>query len=62
CELPLTGKACVDMIVTDLAVIEVTPNGFLLKELAPGVTQEEVVAKTGGKLAIDPGLVKLTAV
>jgi 3-oxoacid CoA-transferase subunit B len=60
CELPLTGKACVDMIVTDLAVIEVGPQGFVLKELAPGVTLEEVVAKTGAKLAIDPHLVTLT--
>jgi 3-oxoacid CoA-transferase subunit B len=62
CELPLTGRACVDMVVTDLAVIEVTPEGFLLKELAPGVTEEEVIAKTGGKLRVDPGLVKLSAV
>jgi 3-oxoacid CoA-transferase subunit B len=60
CELPLTGKRCVNMVVTDLAVIEVGPDGFILKELAPGVTQEEVVAKTGAKLAIDPNLVTLT--
>ena len=62
CDLPLTGKACVNLIVTDLAVIEVTPQGFLLRELAPGVTLEDVVAKTGAKLTIDPGLVKLSAV
>jgi 3-oxoacid CoA-transferase subunit B len=52
CTLPLTGLACVKKIVTDLAVIDVTGNGFLLRELAPGVTIEEVRAKTLGKLII----------
>jgi 3-oxoacid CoA-transferase subunit B len=53
CSLPLTGLACVKKIVTDLAVIDVTPGGFLLKETAPGVTIEEVKAKTSGRLMID---------
>jgi 3-oxoacid CoA-transferase subunit B len=46
CRLPLTGKACVDLIITDLCVFEVTPNGLLLVELAPEVTEEEIQAKT----------------
>jgi len=41
CTLPLTGLGCVSMIVTDLAVMQVTENGFLVLELAPGVTQQE---------------------
>jgi len=59
CTLPLTGKACVNMIVTDLAVIEVTPSGLVLKELAPGVTVDEVLSKTEAKLTVAPDVREL---
>jgi 3-oxoacid CoA-transferase subunit B len=53
CDLPLTGIKCVKKIVTDLAVLEVTPQGFKLLERAPGVTIDEIKQKTAGKLIIE---------
>jgi 3-oxoacid CoA-transferase subunit B len=47
CNLPLTGVGVVDMIITDLGVMEITPAGLKLVELAPGVTRDEIVAATG---------------
>jgi 3-oxoacid CoA-transferase subunit B len=53
CTLPLTGVACVKKVVTNLAVLEIKDNAFHLKELAPGVTVDEVKAATEGKLVIE---------
>jgi 3-oxoacid CoA-transferase subunit B len=52
CTLPLTGLACVRKVVTELAVLELTPDGFLLLERAPGVSVEEIKSKTAGRLVI----------
>ncbi len=52
CSLPLTGVRCVKKVVTDLAVLDVTADGFVLLERAPGVTVEEIQQKTAGKLII----------
>jgi 3-oxoacid CoA-transferase subunit B len=52
CSLPLTGLGCVKKIVTELAVLNVTSNGFELLERAPGVTVEEIKNKTAGKLIV----------
>ena len=50
CTLPLTGLGVINRIITDLCVLDITPNGLKLVELAPGVTTEEVNAKTGAKV------------
>ena len=56
CTLPITGVSCVNKIVTDLAVIEVTGKGFKLTEIAPGVSEEEIINATDAKLIIDKNL------
>ena len=53
CSLPLTGVKCVKKIVSDLAVLDITPQGFKLLERAPGVSVEEIKSKTAGKLLIE---------
>jgi len=53
CTLPITGKKCVRKIVSDLAVLDVTPDGFKLLERAPGISVDEIVAKTAGKLIVE---------
>ena len=52
CSLPLTGRHVVHRIVTDLAAIDVTPEGLMLRELAPGVTVEDVQAATEPQLLV----------
>ncbi|MBM3464501.1 MAG: CoA transferase subunit B [Armatimonadetes bacterium] len=56
CTLPLTGRKVVNMIVTDLAVIDVTDKGMVLREIAPDTTVEEVLRLTGASLIVDPAL------
>lgn len=53
CTLPLTGVSCVKKVVTELAVMDITPEGFRLLERAPGVSVEEIIAKTAGRLVVN---------
>ncbi|WP_413291442.1 CoA transferase subunit B [Bdellovibrio sp. HCB337] len=54
CTLPLTGVSCIKKIVSDYGVIDVTPNGFVLREYAPDLTPEKVLAATEGKMTVAP--------
>nr|MCU0335068.1 3-oxoacid CoA-transferase subunit B [Chitinophagaceae bacterium] len=60
CSLPITGVRCVKKIVTELGLFDVTEHGFELKELAPGVTVEEVKAKTAGRLVVEGDIPVMT--
>ena len=56
CTLPLTGKRCIKKVITDLGYYDIKDGAFHLLEIAPGVTVEEIQAKTLGKLVISPDL------
>jgi 3-oxoacid CoA-transferase subunit B len=53
CSLPLTGVRCVKKIVTELAVLDITEDGFVLRERAPGVSVNEIISKTAGRLVVN---------
>jgi 3-oxoacid CoA-transferase subunit B len=60
CSLPLTGKRCVHLVVTDIAVIEVTPEGLVLLEAIPGMSAEDVQAVTEPPLIVSPAFKPMT--
>ena len=61
CSLPYTGRGVVQRIITDLAVVDVTPEGLVLRETAPGVSAEDVQERTGPRLHLGDDLVEMTA-
>jgi len=60
CNLPLTGAACIKKVVTDLAYIEIKEGSFYLKERAPGISVDEIVAKTAGNLIVPKVVPEMT--
>jgi 3-oxoacid CoA-transferase B subunit len=60
CTSPLTAPTCVDQIITDVGVIDVTPEGLVLREIVPGWTPEEVQALTPARLIVPPDLKEMT--
>ncbi len=60
CSYPLTGRRCVSLIVTDLAVVEVTPTGLLLREVAPGHSVEDIQARTEPRLLVAEDVGEIT--
>lgn len=62
CTLPLTGVACVKRIVTDLAVLDVTPNGFKLIERAPGISVQTIQQKTQGRLIVEGNIPEMNLI
>lgn len=60
CTLPLTGVNCIHRVVTDMAVLDITKEGFLLKELAPGFTVDDIKSASEAKLHVDPDVREMT--
>jgi 3-oxoacid CoA-transferase subunit B len=60
CSLPLTGAGCIRKVLTDLAYLEIADGAFILRETAPGVTVEEIIAKTAGKLIVPDDVIEMT--
>lgn len=60
CSLPLTGAGCINRVLTDLAYLEIKDGAFILKERAPGVSVEEIVEKTAGKLIVPDHVPEMT--
>lgn len=60
CTLPLTGVNCITKVITDLAYLEIENGEFVLKERAPGVSVEEIIEKTAGKLRVDGDVPEMT--
>ncbi len=60
CSLPLTGAGCIRKVLTDLAYLEIEDGAFILRERAPGISVEEIVAKTAGKLIVPDDVIEMT--